>query len=151
MSPFFLILPLYWVFQMIVLMFVALFSAVTGNYYAAVPRDGGDSGTIVYEEATKPNETGMLRIEFADGEAFAVARRALRVIAADESLLLPGRSARDAVVSARLQSETGARLHCEFGWPAPTEAVVGTCRSQDGRWFDVARRDHGLNSSGPGG
>lgn len=43
-----LIMPFLWIGRIILTLFVALFGWMSGSYFAAVPRDGGEAARVGY-------------------------------------------------------------------------------------------------------
>lgn len=137
MSPLLLIKPAIWLLDIIVTIFVALFSAITGNYYAAIPRDGGQAGVVAYVPPSEPGDSATLSIQLAGGVVFRADFSSISPLADRQRQLLGPLEHDGTAALAMLTTGSGDTMRCEFALERTRLTASGVCRDNFGRIFDI--------------
>lgn len=116
---------------------VALFSAITGNYYAAIPREGGEAGIVAYIPGSESGDSPTLSIQLASGAVFRAEFSNIAPLADHQRQLL-GPVAHDHLLAlATLATSSGDTMRCEFALARTRPAASGVCRDDLGKIYDI--------------
>jgi len=136
-TPLLLIKPVIWLFSAIMTVLVALFSAITGNYYAAIPRDGSQAGVVVYLPPSGAGDSGVLSIELASGTVFRANFSSVSPLSHEQRQLLGPHQHDHALALALLASDSGNTMRCEFALERAGLGSSGVCRDGLGKIYDL--------------